>query len=113
MLSPIYYPGFETKSDAWLKFALLYVDTLRPIIPRLGDSKLSETFRKVRAETDLLDPYRPEPDKGESHTATLDAIDHLERILVHPRRYQPIFGLADIVTKWRDPSTWTTEIYDE
>ena len=31
--SLLYYPNFEIANKTWLKFALLYIDELRPIIP--------------------------------------------------------------------------------
>ena len=63
MKDMIYYPGFETRDENWLKFALLYFDTLRPIIPYTIYSEkryLSDTFQYVMGETDLIKPYRPE-----------------------------------------------------
>ena len=33
----IYYPGFEVSNEDWLKFALLYLDKLNPIIPESGE----------------------------------------------------------------------------
>ena len=33
MKSMVYYPGFEVQNEKWLKFALLYFEELRPIIP--------------------------------------------------------------------------------
>ena len=38
MRSMIYYPGFEVQKDEWLKFALLYFEELRPIIPYMSVS---------------------------------------------------------------------------
>jgi len=29
----LYYPNFEMKNENFLKFALLYIDEIRPIIP--------------------------------------------------------------------------------
>lgn len=50
MKDMIYYPGFETRNENWLKFALLYFDVLRPIIPyttRSESTYLSENFQRV------------------------------------------------------------------
>lgn len=61
MKDMIYYPGFETKDENWLKFALLYFDTLRPIIPYTICSEkkyLSGTFQYVMGETDLIRPWK-------------------------------------------------------
>ena len=32
----LYYPGFEVKDETWLKFALLYLDHISPIIPYIN-----------------------------------------------------------------------------
>lgn len=58
----IYYPGFEVEDPNWLKFALLYVDRLRPIIPYTVAGRpecFSEGFWRVMRETDLIDPIDP------------------------------------------------------
>lgn len=50
MRDMIYFPGFEVKNENWLKFALLYFDTLRPIIPYTVYSEeryLSDTFQRA------------------------------------------------------------------
>ena len=50
MKGMIYYPGFEVKDETWLKFALLYLDRIRPIVV-IGFSKqisrYSETVRFI------------------------------------------------------------------
>lgn len=56
----IYYPSFETYDNCWLKFALLYLDSLHPIIPEQGMCFLGEDFRRIIAETDLVRPYSPD-----------------------------------------------------
>lgn len=74
----VYYPGFEVKDPNWFKFALLYIDQLRPIIPVFGEPYLSTLFMRVREKTDLIMPHQPDHD--EAKAATLDAIDIVERI---------------------------------
>ena len=44
MNNSIYYPNFEIENENWLKFALLYVDTFRPIIPDERKNELSDLF---------------------------------------------------------------------
>ena len=78
----IYYPGFEVQNEQWLKFALLYVNQLEPIIPPAGDSYLSVLFRQLQDETDLLRIHRPTEEEG--YRATLDSIERVETILRHP-----------------------------
>src|SRR6185295_2420058 len=95
----IYYPGFEIADVEWAKFALLYLDTLSPIIPIAGENHLSDTFHRLRDETDLLDVHRPSFREG--YPATLDALDQVEKILTNPVRYEPIFGRRNIISDWR------------
>jgi hypothetical protein len=96
----IYYPAFEVQDANWLKFALLYVDRLSPIIPESGDRYLTDTFRQITRETDLIHAHRPDPREGEA--ASLDAIDQIEKILKHPKRYSNLFGSDDFLDRWRN-----------
>lgn len=41
----IYYPSFEVRNREWLKFALIYLEYLDPIIPESGDVHLSDEYR--------------------------------------------------------------------
>ncbi len=41
----VYYPGFEPADENWLKFALLYLERVTPIIPESADIWLSDDFR--------------------------------------------------------------------
>lgn len=107
----IYYPGFEVQNPDWLKFALLYLDKLDPIIPNTGDKYLSSSFQKLRDETDLIQVYRPDYDEG--YFATLDAIDHVEKVLKNPDRYEKIFGRKDIDQVWKNSSNWKAKLFQE
>ncbi|BFM38922.1 hypothetical protein [Synechocystis sp. LKSZ1] len=107
----IYYPGFEVNSENWLKFALLYLDKLVPIIPSSGDQHLNEIYHKLMNETDLINPHRPE--KNEGHYATLDALDNVERILQHPDRYKLTFGKKDFVDNWKQKDTQNYTLFQE
>lgn len=107
----IYYPGFEVRDSDWLKFALLYVDRLNPIIPRSGDKYLSEMYERLRGETDLIDPHRPDYDEG--CKATLDAIDVVERILQNPAAYSTALSTSDIAAVWRDSRKWKYTLFEE
>ena len=58
----LYYPGFEVKDETWLKFALLYLDHISPIIPYINapeESYLTPTFIKVKEHSDLICIKRP------------------------------------------------------
>ena len=77
----LYYPNFEIQNENWLKFALLYIDKLKPIVPYQGDKYISEYSNLIYNESDLLVKYRPE--YSEAYKATLDALDILEKILAN------------------------------
>lgn len=103
----IYFPGFEVKNENWLKFALLYFDTIRPIIPYTIYSEeryLSDTFQRVMGETDLVRPYRPDYDEGFS--ASILACEEFEKFLSHPEIYGAYFygsKSGSHIQKWRNP----------
>jgi hypothetical protein len=107
----IYYPGFEVRERDWLKFALLYIDELNPIIPASGDNYLSDLYHKLMDETDLISSHRP--DHGEGLKATLDAIDVVERILIRPESYSSVFAGSDVVSAWRDPQNHCYVLFEE
>lgn len=107
MKDMIYYPGFEVKDETWLKFALLYLDRLRPIIPYTiapREKYISETFLRIMGETDLVRPYMP--DFNEGMCASELACTEFERYLQHPERYARFFGqphASRLVEKWKLP----------
>lgn len=107
----MYYPGFEVQSTEWLKFALLYIDKLEPIIPPTGDKHLTRLFNKLRDETDLIQIHRPEYHEGEM--ATLDAIECIEKILRHPQAYSRIFHRSNFIDYWKKPETHRYLLFDE
>ena len=107
----IYYPGFEFGDAEWTKFALLYLDRLSPIIPVAGDKHLSEAFRKLRDETDLIDAHRPSDFEG--YNATLDALGQLDRILTNPERYERVFKHRDIVSTWKRDENQKFELFGD
>lgn len=90
----IYYPSFEIYDNNWLKFALLYIDKLKPIIPYDGDRFVSDHTRHIYDSTDLFEIHRPEFEEG--YNATLDAIEAIEKLLANPEYYNPIFHTSQI-----------------
>ena len=95
----IYYPTFEIADSNWIKFALLYINQLDPIIPESGEIYLSDNYKRLINETDLIKPFRPSYSEGKK--ATLDAIDQIEKILRHPNAYISIFNEENFLDKWR------------
>lgn len=109
MQALIYYPDFEVTDDDWLKFALLYLEKLRPIIPTDAEEHLSDKYRFLMHETDLIVPYRPEYQEGE--LATLDAIAQIERILRNPRRYEAQFQQQNFLAAWKNPENHRFQLF--
>lgn len=116
----IYYPGFEVRNQNWLKFALLFLDKLDPIIPYSGDKVLTDQWRRILNETDLIKINRPKSDKNskypkfdEGYAATLDAIDQMEKIFKHPERYKFIFNTPNIVELWKNSENQTWTLFEE
>jgi len=107
----IYYPSFEVRNREWLKFALLYLENLDPIIPESGDIHLSDEYRMIVDETDLIKKHRPTHEEGEN--ATLDAIDQIERILRHPEAFEGIFPDANFLDKWKNPNEYQFTLFRE
>lgn len=107
----IYYPGFEVNSQDWLKFALLYIGTLSPIIPYSGDKELTSLYQLISNETDFLDVHRPEYLEGKR--ASLDCLDVLEKIMLHPERYFPIFLKSNVVEYWKNPESHDYTLFRE
>lgn len=107
----VYYPDFEVQDETWLKFSLLYMDKLMPIIPHDARSSLSDRFRKLETETDLLQPHQPEGNYEYGRKASSDAVEEIERILRAPQRFEHCFRSRDFVGRWKTPSTWTVDLY--
>lgn len=107
MKGMIYYPGFEVKDETWLKFALLYLDLIRPIIPYTAAPRnkyISENFLRIMKETDLVRPYTP--DFNEDMCASELACTEFEQYLQHPERYARFFGQQyanRLIEKWKLP----------
>ncbi|MBN2313439.1 MAG: hypothetical protein JXM79_05880 [Sedimentisphaerales bacterium] len=97
----LYYPGFEIANQNWLKFALLYVDQLRPIHPPDVRKYLKKSFRELMDSTDLIIPYHPDYDVA--YRATLDTIQQCEYIVNHSHLFENIFKTTNIRELWQHP----------
>lgn len=115
MNSIIYYPGFEVENETWLKFALIYFDELRPIIPYMNINEseyLSNTTIRIINETNLLNPYRPSLEEG--FYASIIACEEFQKYLEYPEWYSNIVGYSyrnNIREKWQNPSYQTCRLY--
>lgn len=107
MKGMIYYPGFEVKDETWLKFALLYLDLIRPIIPYIigpVERYISDTFLRIMGETDLVCPYTPNFNEG--MCASRLACTEFENYLKYPERYARFFAQqcpSELTEKWKLP----------
>lgn len=107
----LYYPSFTVENKTWLKFALLYFDDLSPIIPSSGDAELNKWYKKLIKDTNLITPYRP--DNKEGFDATLDAIEHIDKIFKEPQKYKPIFGESNFIERWEIEENQQFTIFNE
>ncbi|MGF7060386.1 hypothetical protein [Brassicibacter mesophilus] len=107
----LYYPGFEIQDEAWLKFALLYLEKINTIVPKSAENDLSSYHKYILDKTDLLGSYSPDFD--ESEKATDDAIETIEKIVDNPIRYWRRFGKVKYLDFWRDKKQHKFEIYHE
>lgn len=73
----LYYPNFEIQNQNFLKFALLYIDEIRPIIPERAKESLSNSMQNILRDTDLINPYPPNYDDG--YLASITTINYLEK----------------------------------
>ena len=72
----LYYPNFEIQDENFLKFALLYIDEIRPIIPERAKESLSDSMRNILRNTELINPYSPNYENG--YLASIATIRYLE-----------------------------------
>lgn len=71
----LYYPNFEIQDQNFLKFALLYIDEINPIIPVTARDSLSDCMNTIMRNTELINPYSPNYENG--YLASVAAIEYL------------------------------------
>jgi len=107
----IYYPTFEPPSDTWLKFALLYFENFMPIVPHNRQNLITDGFRLIQRETDLVTLYSPEYEDG--YRASLQSIDEVQKILINTHERSPLFRQINVLRKWQNPEKWNFMVYNE
>lgn len=107
----IYYPTFEPPSDIWLKFSLLYFENFKPIVPYNRRHLISQDFRRIENETDLVTLYAPDYEDG--HRASLQAIEEVDRILSNTYDRSPLFRQINVLRNWNDSANWNFLVYRE
>jgi hypothetical protein len=98
MNNSIYYPNFEIENENWLKFALLYVDTFRPIIPEERKSELSDLYKKIINETNLINPITP--DLSDKEKAYITTQNFLSELFENKNKQNMLFKSEDLRKKW-------------
>ncbi|MEC4044058.1 hypothetical protein [Myroides odoratimimus] len=107
----IYYPTFEPPNESWLKFSLLYLENFRPIIPNNRHCNLSDNYRIIINETDLISPLNPSYELG--HRASLNAIEEVEKIYNNIHHRSILFNKSNLIRKWENSENWNFQIYRE
>lgn len=102
-MKELYYPGFEVKSQEWLKYALLYKERVLTIVPyEVEDYWLSDQYHYLSNATDFLEKCSPSYEVSER--TSRDVICVVEDVLRYPGRYFSLTRTGNIVNqqnKWR------------
>lgn len=107
----IYYPSFEPPSEIWLKFAILYFENFKPIVPYERRHNLSDNFKRIIDQTDLVEIYSPEYDTG--YRASLKTIEEIEKINKDEIGRSYLFNKVGILRNWKNHQNHLYEIYRE
>lgn len=111
MQSTIYYPSFAPPDSLWLKFALLYFEKVRPIVPLGIDYPIDENYRRILDYTDLITPVTPSYFHGVE--ATDAAISYMDKFFKNPYDNSEYFGAVNATRAWNNPENWTFEIFGQ
>jgi hypothetical protein len=106
----IYYPSFEPPDKEWLKFALLYLEEFEPIVPLNRQQELSDEYKILINETDLIKPFSPDYSQG--HRASLNTIKEAEYLLNSGDRPSS-FNIVRLKEKWQNSKNWDFHVYEE
>lgn len=90
----IYFPSFEPEDNSWLKFAILYMEQYRPIIPYNRKDDITDIYKQVLNETDLINPYSP--DYSEGKIASDKTINEIEKLFIDIENKNYLFDYKNI-----------------
>ncbi|MEJ5053675.1 hypothetical protein [Sphingobacterium sp. MYb382] len=107
----IYYPNLEPPNTEWLKFSILYLEKIESIVPYGRQHLISDDYRRLSNETDLVEMYSPEFLQGER--ASIKSIEEAEKFLQNPYGRGPLMNRINIERSWRDERNWTYQIFAE
>ena len=107
----LYYPNLEPPNTEWLKFSLLYLEKFESIVPYDRQHLISDDYRRISQETDLVDLYAPGYEQTER--ASIKSINHTENILNKPYRYSGLFNRVNLKRDWTNRMNWNYQIFSE
>lgn len=100
----IYYPTLEPKDINWLKYALIYIDNFSPIIPKSNEKDISDIFKLISDNTDLIMTHHPTHNQG--NRASKKTLIELENIQRFPNQYKDKFNVMDIEKSLKNVGNW-------
>ena len=107
----LYYPNLEPPNTEWLKFSILYLEKFESIVPYNRQNLISDDYRRLRDETDLVSLYAPTYNQGER--ASINAVEQAEKIIRQPYKRSFLFNSVNIYRKWQDENNWNYIIFSE
>lgn len=107
----IYYPNLEPPNTEWLKFSILYMEKFESIVPYGRQHLISDEYRRLLYETDLVEMYSPEFMQGER--ASIKSIEEAQRFLQNTYGRGPLMNRINIERSWRTERNWTYQIFSE
>ena len=107
----LYYPNLEPPNTEWLKFAILYMEHFESIVPYSRRNLVTDEYRELQNETDLVEMFNPE--YFQTERASIKTIEELTGILQKPEIRGGLFRSANILRDWKNQQLWTYQIYDE
>jgi len=107
----LYYPNLEPPNTEWLKFSILYLEKFESIVPYNRQNLISDDYRKLSNETDLVEMYSPKYEQGER--ASIKAIEEAIKFLEKPYERSFLFNKINIKRNWKDPNNWTYQVFSE
>lgn len=107
----VYFPTFEPPTQNWLKFALLYIDNFSPIIPENGYRHLTDDYKRIIGDTDLITPFQPTYNQRDN--ATINAMKFIDEVQRNPYRFINLFQKPNLIRTISDKNTRNFKIYGE
>lgn len=107
----LYYPNLEPPDTKWLKFAILYMENFESIVPFQRRELVSDDYRRLQNETDLVSMYSPEYDQG--YRASLNAIEEADKFILYEYERSYLFKKINVKRDWRNRENWNYQILSE